>query len=157
MKICHPMFIAILSCALALYFRVAEGSVVRELITSMLGPELRAIIEHLLSGFGVPLILAFLILIATKGREQRSSDEEILMGVVFVIFALAYVGGSYGHEMSQAVESVYGGAPRGYFQYAQWFADIIGVCLAAMYTYFFVKGHHRHGQRKSFKFRPDEI
>lgn len=153
MIIRRPLLISLLALSSALYLRVAKGSAVREWVTTLLGYEWRAIVEHALSGLGLPLMLAFLFLGAFRNLgKSPSSDraQQIMLICFFALFAIGYAISSYLFEQDQAVTGVYGGAARGYFQYQQWYADLVGMGLAAGYMFWDLATHRRQPNH-SFK------
>jgi hypothetical protein len=129
MKILRPLGLSLLTVSVAAYLHLGSGSALREWTTWLLGHDGRAVAEHALAGFGLPLALALLMFDALRRAELSFSSgraQHIMLLCLHGAFALAYCAGSYSFEYEQAYLSVYGGAPRGYFQYGQLAADIIG-------------------------------
>lgn len=156
MRICRPFLATFLFLCCALYLRAAKGSVVREWVTSLLGYEWRAIVEHALAGLGLPLMLSLLLFGVFRNLGKHPSSDraqQIMLLCIFVLFAAGYAVGSYLFEQGQAFSGVYGGAPRGYFQYGQWYADIMGLILAAGYVLLEIADHRRQSSN-SFKPMP---
>ena len=136
MKARRPLLVALLLPCLALYLRLAKGSAIRGWITAMLGYEWRAIVEHLLTGAGLPLLIAlsfFVVLRNFWGIPLTIRAQKIMSVCFFALLAIAYAIASNLFEQSQASTSVYGSAARGYFQYEQWYADLTGLFLALCY------------------------
>lgn len=134
--------------ALAVALRFASGNAAREQITSLLGYEGRALLEHFLAGFGIPLVgvMSFFVLAwaLEKGRgRMRKLDKRrkptgrlddyadvktALIATAFI--SVLYIGLELRFEWLEAMQSVYGGLPRGYFQWGQFGADIAGALTA---------------------------
>jgi len=138
-RVRRPLLVTILFLSSAVYLHVARGSAPREWATALLGYEWRAVIEHTLVSMGLPLMLALLFLAALRNLGKRPASvraQQIMLICYFALFAIGYATASYFFEWDQTFVSVYGGAARGYFQYAQWNADLVGLALATGYMLF---------------------
>lgn len=149
--------VATAAISLAVALRAAQGNAVREQITSLLGYEGRAVLEHFLAGFGAPLALAMFVLwmLLFPNRGQGPLCKVAGLGTLVakvvkpvdvrmalcmtVFFSVLYVGYALGYEWLEATQSVYGGLPRGYFQWGQFGADIAGAVTSCYLVTLFGK------------------
>ena len=122
----------------------------REALTSLLGFEWRAVVEHFFASVGIPLVsaIAFVVMwlglewgrygIANKfgwrvrwlSRHPHDVVPESAAAIVAAALGLAYIAASLLFELYQAECSVYGTPARGYLQGWQFFADAAGACLS---------------------------
>lgn len=153
---------AIICISVALFLRLARGYAIREAITSWLGFDWRAVVEHFFAGVGIPLafavsfVSAWLILewlrylvvrrFAARpiwlSRHPHEVVPESAEAYIAAALGVAYVIGSFLFEEYQAHCSVYGNPARGYFQGWQFGADAAGACLA--FTLAFLYGRRRN-------------
>jgi hypothetical protein len=140
--------LATAAIAFAVGLRSAAGNAAREQITNLLGYEGRALLEHFLAGFGIPLGLVMslyaLAWVLEKGWDRvRKLDKRrkptgslddyadvktALIATAFI--SVLYIGLELRFEWLEATQSVYGGPPRGHFQWGQFGADIAGALTA---------------------------
>jgi hypothetical protein len=147
MKLKTLFIIAAVAIATAVYLRLGAGSPLRDAITYLIGYDWRACLEHMLAGIGVPLIVPAGIVLGSyhgdrwlhrvsggrfanpAGSLEEYLDFRVLTAFVATV-AVAFLIAEYQFESLQATVSVYGNAPRGYFQYDQYCADVIGAAIA---------------------------
>jgi len=153
MKTKNYLGAAIIAVLLAVFLRFAKDNVVREWVTVALGYEWRAVLEHLLAGFGIPLGITLAIgsggywgdralysLVRPKWYSGQESWDEYLSGIVVLLctafLAAIYVGLEYRFELLQETVSINGGLPRNYFQWEQFlYGDVLGALLAVAAAY----------------------
>lgn len=129
----------------------------QQAVTQVLGAKGRAVLEHGLSAVGLPLLLHMMLLVAVPSpanpglryagpvwlaenillRHMCQRLWAALLGVSSVlnrycgaIISVVYCAYALRWEHYQAYVSVYGGPPRGYLQYDQLLADVIGAAFA---------------------------
>ena len=147
------------SIGLALFLRYLPGNPHREGITSLLGYEWRAVLEHLLSAFGIPLTVGLFGVYLTMAMcwvshaickrlgwtwepiAKHPNEVVTLENLPFLvsIVSCVYFIAAVLWERSQAFESVYGGPPRGDMQWTQLGIDILGTALASGIAYWATK------------------
>lgn len=110
-----------------------------------IGKDNRSLLEHF---FGASAVVYFCALVCSAGKASKPLDglakwafldHSVLLCAVGFVFAYGF--GSYMFEYNQAYVSVYGHAARGYFQYDQWFMDILGAFMACIWANRFDAGH----------------
>jgi hypothetical protein len=144
---------AVVAAFLAIFLRFAEDNVAREWVTVALGYEWRAVVEHMLAGFAIPLGITLAIgsggywgdralysLLRPKWYSGNKAWDDYLSGIVVLLctafIAVIYISLEYRFELLQATVSVYGGLPRNYFQWGQFlFGDVFGALLAVAAVY----------------------
>ncbi len=153
MKVRHTLQIAVLFSETAYWLRFGAQSSVRETVSSLMGSQMRANIEHYLAGVAIPLLLVYgtwallwgvgrlslkLGMITNKVAISRltvSLDSFRPVQSAFiatVFFAIVYACLCLYFEYEQATVSVYSAPARGYFQFDQFFADVIGALSATI-------------------------
>jgi len=116
----------------------------REAVTAFLGADGRAVLEHALTGFGLPALLSMMLLPETFGMRPVAPVPRPglrawvipalvrLMRYLVPIVCAVYIALSLDYEFAQAFVSVNGGTPRGYVQFGQIAGDITGAWITAV-------------------------
>lgn len=143
----------IAALCLAVFLRFANDNVAREWLTVVLGYEWRAVLEHMLAGFAIPLGLTFAIacggywgdralyaVYRPRWYSNRERLDDYLSGIVVFLctafVAFIYVVLEYRFELSQETLTVYGAPPRNYFQWRQFLlGDVLGALLSVLAAY----------------------
>lgn len=93
-------------------------------------------------------LLALVFSVGETNRPRKGMTKHLFFShsalICAIGFSFAYSIGSCSFEYNQAYESVYGDAPRGYFQYDQWSMDIVGSLMACVLAWRFDIGRDMH-------------
>lgn len=157
MKVAKYLGAVIAALTVAVFLRFAKDNMAREWITVVLGYEWRAVLEHLLAGFAIPLGLTFAVACGGywgdralyalfRPRSYSSMDrlDDYLSGIVVFLctafVAVIYVVLEYRFELTQETLTVYGAPPRNYFQWRQFvLGDVLGALLSVLAAYQYAK------------------
>lgn len=153
MKTKNYLGAAVVAALLAVFLRFAKDNLAREWVTVALGYEWRAVLEHMLVGFAIPLVITLAIgsggywgdralysLLRPKWYSEMGTWDEYMGGILVLIcttfVAVIYVCIEYRFELFQKEVMVYDGPPRNYFQWRQFvIGDILGALLAVAAAY----------------------
>lgn len=148
--------LAILAMSTAFWLRSPWGTPLRHLV----GPNFTAAVEHLLTAFSIPLLLAtafyvgsmIFLWLGLRMGLSLSPDPESHVPFSSIVTVACVMGFGYLvyqgiWETRQAFVAVYDGPARGYIQHEQLLCDLAGVGFAVAWVRAIAKGLRRSPAR----------